>query len=144
MKNSNYKIPLRKIKLPDHFELVKYLKKIDTNRTYSNYGPLVQNLEKCLAEKFKLDPQNVIITSNCTSGLQSILLRIKNNIKNKSCTNSNMEEKFYCILPSFTFAASAMAIIGSGLQPIFLDIDKNSAQLTPNIVENFFKKKLSI
>ena len=142
MKNLNYKIPLRKIKLPDHFELVKYLKKIDTERTYSNYGPLVQILEKSLAEKFKTDPQNVIITCNCTSSLQSILLRIKNKIKHSSSTSLNKEEKFYCIVPSFTFAASAMAIIGSGLKPIFLDIDKNSAQLTPNIVENFFKKKI--
>ena len=36
-----------------------------------------------------------------------------------------------------------MSIVESGLYPIFLDIDKNSAQLTPQIVENYLNKNLN-
>ncbi len=142
-KKIDYDIPLRKISLPTYSEVAKYLKKIDHNKIYTNYGPLVQNLEMILANHFETDPSNVVITTNGTTSLKTILTRIKNNIRKSNLIDSDREEKFYCVLPSFTFSASAMSIVDSGLYPIFLDIDKNSAQLTPQIVENFLNKNLN-
>ena len=43
---------------------------------------------------------------------------------------------------SITFAASAMAIVGAGLQPIFVDIEDDSGQLTPIMVEKFLDKRI--
>jgi len=140
----NYDIPLKKISLPQYNEVAKYLKKIDLNKIYTNYGPLVQNLEMILANHFKTDPKKVIITSNGTTSLKTILTSIKNKLKRPYLSDLRKEKKFYCILPSFTFTASAMSIIDTGLYPIFLDIDKNSAQLTPEIVEKFFRKNLNL
>jgi len=74
----NYDIPLKKISLPQYNEVAKYLKKIDLNKIYTNYGPLVQNLEMILANHFKTDPKKVIITSNGTTSLKTILTSIKN------------------------------------------------------------------
>ena len=142
MKNQIYEIPLRRIILPQYEDSVKFLKQIDTNGIYTNHGPLVQKLENSLAKKFNTNPQNIVITTNCTSSLQSILLNINNKIRKQGNFNINKEKKYYCILPSFTFVASAMSIIGSGLDPVFLDIDENSAQLTPKIVEEFFTKNV--
>ena len=142
VKEINYDIPLRKISLPKYNEVAKYLKKIDSNKTYTNYGPLVQNLEMMLANHFGTNPSNLVITTNGTTSLKTILTRIKNNFRKTNLIEFNSEEKFYCILPSFTFSASAMSIVESGLYPIFLDIDKNSAQLTPEIVEKFFRENL--
>lgn len=141
-KEIDYDIPLRKISLPKYNEVEKYLKRIDSNRIYTNYGPLVQNLEMILSNHFDIDPSQVVITTNGTTSLKTILTRIKNNIPKRNLIDLNCEEKFYCILPSFTFSASAMSIVESGLHPIFLDIDKNSAQLTPQIVETFLNKNL--
>ena len=142
-KKIDYDIPLRKISLPTYNEVAKYLKKIDHNKIYTNYGPLVQSLEMILANHFETDPSNVVITTNGTTSLKTILTRIKNNIRKSNLIDSDREEKFYCVLPSFTFSASAMSIVDSGLYPIFLDIDKNSAQLTPQIVENFLNQNLN-
>ena len=55
VKEINYDIPLRKISLPKYNEVAKYLKKIDSNKIYTNYGPLVQNLEVILANHFDID-----------------------------------------------------------------------------------------
>ena len=80
----NYDIPLKKISLPQYNEVAKYLKKIDLNKIYTNYGPLVQNLEMILANHFDIDPSKIVITTNGTTSLKTILTRIKNNIPKRN------------------------------------------------------------
>ncbi len=142
VKKFNYKLPLKRVKLPTLHQTQKYFESIDKNLIYSNNGPLVVQLKELLANKFELDVGFVTITSSGTMSLQTILLEIVNRRKGKSFSVEKKSNDLYCILPSFTFAASAMAIVGAGLQPIFVDIEGDSGQLTPNMVEKFLDKKI--
>ena len=124
-------LPLRRVNLPRFRSLKKYLKIIDNNLVYSNNGPLVKSLQRALSQKFNVNYKKIVITSSGTMSLQVILT---NAYLNKKIIE---KENYFCIVPSYTFVASVLAIIGSGLKPIFLDIDFQTGQLTPGIVEEF-------
>src|SRR5450756_721691 len=46
------------------------------------------------------------------------------------------------ILPSFTFVATAEAVVLAGGKPVFADIDPQTYNLSPSAVEKAIKKKL--
>ena len=45
------------------------------------------------------------------------------------------------ILPSFTFVATAEAVVLAGAKPVFADIDPQTYNLSPSAVEKTIKKK---
>ena len=142
MKKLNIKLPLRKVKLPTFNKTKKYYEQIDKNLIYSNNGPLVRQLKKSLAEKFNIDQNYLTITSNGTVSLKTILRAI---IELKLEMGQIHEKNFsdlYCLVPSFTFVASAMSIIESGLQPIFIDIEGDNGLISPITVKRFLEKKI--
>ena len=96
--------------LPNADKLLPYLKRIDESRYYSNTGPLVFELEGRLSEHFGC---GVVTASSCTSGLTACL------------TAWNLPKGSRISVPSFTFVASASAIIASGHVPYFFDIGFN-------------------
>ena len=96
--------------------LKKFFKKIDKNRVYSNFGSLYNLCEIKVKKFLKLKKKDIIFTSSGFSSLLACLLYIKN--KNK--------KKKYCIVPAFSFSASAHSIILSGLDPFFVDISKET------------------
>ena len=49
-------IPLMRPRLPDAERLLPYLREIDANRWYTNFGPLEQRLTARLAAHFGVDP----------------------------------------------------------------------------------------
>jgi dTDP-4-amino-4,6-dideoxygalactose transaminase len=100
-------------KMPTRENLIPYLTKIDEARWYSNFGPLSQELSERLAQHFGVSSENLCLIGNATLGIQSICeLAIPN-----SC---DLVE-----VPSFTFAASAMAVRSAGKQIRFIDVDGN-------------------
>jgi len=115
------KIPLMKPLLPDLSLIEPYLKTIDENRWYSNFGPLVLSLEERMAEFFGVTSGGVVSLSSGTAGLVNTLRAF--NLPTDSC----------CLVPSWTFVATAAAPIAAGLKPYFLDVDKESWSLTPEI-----------
>lgn len=137
MKIKEYILPLRKVRLPRLLEVTKYFEKIDENLIYSNNGPLVRQLREALAQKYNLDTGLITITSSGTKSLQTILQRIVNHQRRGKTFKGTHSEELYCILPSYTFVASAMAIIGAGLRPIFVDIEEKTGQLSTLSVERF-------
>jgi dTDP-4-amino-4,6-dideoxygalactose transaminase len=115
-------IPVMKPLLPPADSILPYLREIDANRWYSNFGPLAVRFEARLAALFGLDPGQLLTVSNGTSAL-TVLLRAM-----------DLEVGTYCIMPSWTFAATAAAAIEAGLTPYFLDIDETSWCLEPDAV----------
>ena len=109
-------------RLPDTAALVPYLKEIDANRWYSNFGPLQRRFEARLAGHFHLSPDDVLCVGNCTAGLMLALLA------------AARRRGGYCIMPSFSFAASAHAVLAAGLTPYFIDVDPGSWAITPAAV----------
>lgn len=78
-------------------------------------GPLVREFEERAAEK--LDVGHVVAVSSCTAGLM-LVLRV-------------LAPDGPVVLPSFTFSASAHAVVWNGLEPRFVECDPASFQADP-------------
>ena len=124
------KIPIFKPLLPTHDQLAPYLAKIDHTRWYSNYGPLVQQLEQRFIQHYSSHASpdvskslpHVVSVSNATVGLTLTLQAL------------DLPKNSYCIVPSWTFVASALAIQNAGLTPLFVDIDPQTWCPNPDLV----------
>ena len=110
-------------KLPKFSEYRKYLRKMDSNRVYSNTGPIVVELEERLASYFSVEKWQVITCANATLGLEGAL-----------CFNSiaGLKKKTTWSLPSWTFSATAAAVLRSGLHGKFVDVDDSWRIRTQN------------
>jgi dTDP-4-amino-4,6-dideoxygalactose transaminase len=90
------------------------------SRRFSNNGKYVQDLENRIIEK--LGVKNCIVMSNGTIALE-IAIRA-------------LEMKGEVIIPSMTFIATAHALQWQGIRPIFCDINIDSLNIDPDILEN--------
>jgi dTDP-4-amino-4,6-dideoxygalactose transaminase len=118
------RIPLLVPRLPSLDALAPYLARIDRNRWYSNFGPLVEELEGRLGESFESTPAQavqVVTVSNATAGLELALRALR------------LPAGALVLVPAFTFVATATAVLSAGLTPIAGDIDPGTWQLTPEI-----------
>lgn len=118
-------IPVMRPRLPTAHHLMPYLERIDASRTYSNFGPLVTELETRLAAYFALPPGTVACASSGLSALVGAIL---------GSTGRASRERPYAVVPGFTFVATAVAAQQCGYQPWLADIDPESWQLTPECV----------
>jgi dTDP-4-amino-4,6-dideoxygalactose transaminase len=116
--------PVMTPRLPDLEAIAPYLRQIDANRWYSNSGPLADLLAWRLAERFGGTKGRVCPMANATLALTAALLE-----------SAEQRPGAACILPSWTFAASAHAVRLSGLRPYFVDVDPSLGQLTPALAE---------
>lgn len=104
------RIPLLRPLLPTMEELAPYLRRIDEARYYTNFGPLVHEFESRLAEHFAVRSNNLVVTVNGTTALSAALLALGARAGSK------------CLVPSWTFVASAAAICAANLIPHFVDV----------------------
>jgi dTDP-4-amino-4,6-dideoxygalactose transaminase len=121
-------VPLMRPRLPETADLLPYLRRIDSARHYTNAGPLLTEFEARLAAHFGVRPEHVACVANGTVGLMLCLLAL-------SARKSGL-----CILPSWTFEATAAAVQAVGLEPWFYDVDERSWALRASDVlgaENF-------
>lgn len=115
-------IPVMRPRLPTTERLVRYLKKIDAAKIYSNYGPLTCALEEQLAQHFRVSPKSVTTVANATLGLALALAA------------QGVRPGTLCLIPAWTFVASAFAAMMAGLVPYFADVDAKTAMLDPDRV----------
>jgi dTDP-4-amino-4,6-dideoxygalactose transaminase len=118
------KIPIMRPLLPSFEKIAPYLKQIDANRWYSNFGPLTLALEERLAKHFGISKDCMVTCNSATSGITLSLLAYE------------LPKKSFCLVPSFTFTASAAAILDAGLTPYFIDVDEEQMAITPEIALN--------
>ncbi len=116
--NAVFRIPVAKPRLPRSPAITPYLEQIDAARWYSNFGPLAQNLQARLADHYGLPPTGVALVANATLGLELAL------------KSAAIPEGALCLAPSWTFPASAHAIVEATLTPCFVDVDA-AGLLTP-------------
>jgi len=106
--------------MPRAEALAPYLARIDAARWYTNFGPLVNELEDALAGQFA--PGNHIVTvASGTAGLELALAGL------------GLPAGARVLLPDFTFVATATAILRCGFLPVLGDVDPRSWLLTPAI-----------
>lgn len=123
IQSSAQRTPIRVLipRLPDANTLLPYLQRIDAARTYSNYGPLNREFTKRLGEL--TGAPCVTLTSNGTTAIE-LALRLR-----------ATQGRRYCLMPAFTFIASAHAVCNAGLTPYLLEVDPDTLVLTPELAE---------
>lgn len=108
--------------MPSAEEIMPFLREIDGNRWYTNFGPLVTKLhERILQTHFSDDRVNLLLCSTGTAALELGLQAM------------GLKKGARILVPAFTFPASANAIQNCGFEPVFCDVDENSWVLTPDI-----------
>jgi dTDP-4-amino-4,6-dideoxygalactose transaminase len=112
-------IPVMRPMLPAAERLLAYLKQIDSARVYSNFGPLALSFERRLAAHFDQPETAVVTVANGTVGLALALLA------------QEVRPGTVCVLPGWTFIASAHAVRLAGLVPYFVDVDPVAWAIDP-------------
>ncbi len=120
-------INVTKTYLPNKEKYKKYIDEIYENGWLTNNGPLVQRLEKRLAEY--LGVKNIVLVSNGTVALE-IAYR-------------TLGLKGFVITTPFSFVATTSSLVTNQLLPIFADIDPNSFNLNPNNIEKLITPNTS-
>lgn len=106
-------LPVGQLYFPGWERYKSAFREIFERQYYTNQGPLTQELENKI-EDF-LGVKNAICVSNGTIGLMMVA--------------EALEISGKVILPSFTFVASAQALVWSGLKPLFCDVDADTHQI---------------
>jgi dTDP-4-amino-4,6-dideoxygalactose transaminase len=108
-----------KIYLPEKQKLKSYIDKIYDSGWLTNNGPLVQELEKRLADY--LGVKNLLVVSNGTIGLQ---LAIK-----------TLALDGEAITTPFTYVATSAALAAENIKPVFTDIQTDTLNMDPSKIE---------
>ena len=120
-------INVTKTYLPNKEKYKKYIDEIYENGWLTNNGPLVQRLEKKLAQY--LGVKNIILVSNGTVALE-IAYR-------------TLDIKGFAITTPFSFVATTSSLVTNNILPIFADIDSNSFNLDPKNIEKLITPNTS-
>ncbi len=107
-------LPVCRPMLPPAAAIAAYLRESDATRHYTNRGPLVRRLEARLSDQLGLDQQSVRTASNGTSAIEIAII---------ATAGTAGPERPYALIPSYTFAATALAAERCGYQPLFCDVD---------------------
>ena len=112
-------IPVTKPFLPPYEEYQKYLEGIWGREFLTNNGPLVQELEKKLKDYLNVD--YLLYLSNGTIALQ---IAIK-----------ALDLSGEIITTPFSYVATTSSIVWEGCKPVFVDIDPNTLNISPSLIE---------
>jgi dTDP-4-amino-4,6-dideoxygalactose transaminase len=102
-----------------------YVEEILDNKWLTNNGPMVQMLEKQVAEYH--DTKHCIAMCNGTVALEIAIRALK------------LEGEV--IIPSFTFIATAHALHWQAIRPVFADIDPDTHNLDPDSVRRMISDR---
>ncbi len=114
--------------LPTSDEVYGILKSIDSNKWYSNFGPLEQSLRLPFMQTFFQSDNELEVTFTNT-GTAAINLALK---------ALELPQASKVLVPSLSFPATAIAVINAGLEPIFADVGNElelSVKQTMEIVQ---------
>lgn len=124
------RIPLLKPNPPEPREWIHHLDRSYFEHTFSNFGPTVQALQAKL--QFALDLANTpVVMCNATLALEVALLALE------------LPEGSEVLVPSFTFAATAHAVLRAGLVPVLVDCTKETYHLDLTSAEMNLTRKTS-
>lgn len=107
-------LPVARPRLPPAARVLPYLREIDANGWYSNHGPLTRRFQAGLAGHWGIEAGQLTLLANATAALTLALL---------ACGAAPGSR---CLMPSWTFAASAGAVRAAGLVPHFTDVRRDT------------------
>ena len=123
---AGYRFPIIRPTIPDVEELAADFREILAGGVITN-GPRVAELEKRAAER--LGAADCVAVSSCTSGLilSARVLGLAGEV----------------VLPAFTFAATAHALVWAGLTPVFCDSLPGTLNIDPRSAEGLITERTS-
>ena len=122
-----YRFPFIRPVVPPVAKWAHYLEPAYRAKWFSNFGPVVHQLETELSKRL-CHPDEVITTANsCTSGIAAALIA-----RNVSGT---------VLVPAFTFPATATAVIMARAEPCVLDVDRDTWCLSASLLEKTLKSE---
>jgi len=101
-----------------------YLQQMDENKWYTNFGPLLNEFLLRIGTLFQVEKQHVMSGTNGTLLLELCLKALK------------IQPGTLCILPSWTFAATPLAVMAAKLEPLFVDVDLQTQAIDPEKLLN--------
>lgn len=108
--------------LPDAGQLISDLKSIDRRRWYSNWGELNRALEEGLCAHFGFAERGCVTASSGTDAITAALI---------AAGGRGTAARPYCLMPSYTFVATAVAALNAGYTPYFADVNSDTFALDP-------------
>lgn len=121
-------IPVLRPRLPSAEAILPYLKRIDQERVYSNWGPLVQELSERLCTTFSLPPGCVITANSGTSALMGAILAV---------AGYASTQRRLALVPDFTFAATALAVQLCGYEVVVVPCSRQSWSFSPEQILDY-------
>ena len=116
-------IPIARPLMPNTAAILPYLERIDGSGWYTNFGPLILEMEKRLAGRF----DGTAYVATASNGTQTLSLALQ---------ALGAKPGGLCIMPAWTFVASAHAVRQAGLTPWFVDVDPKGWTLNPDHVRH--------
>ncbi|VUZ29015.1 Protein [uncultured Comamonas sp.] len=114
-------VPLLVPNMPSPQELLPWLERMHAAQHYSNFGPLVRELEVVFAQQFEMPHEHLTTVANATQGLELVLQAL------------NLPTGAHVLVPALTFVATATAVVRAGHVPVLADVDAQTWMLTPKI-----------
>jgi dTDP-4-amino-4,6-dideoxygalactose transaminase len=119
---ASQRLPVLRPRLPMVEKLAPYLRRIDANRSYSNHGPLLAELQARLANHWGTPAGSVVCAASGTMALVGAILAIAGRAN---------DQRPFALTSAFTFAATAVALELCGYRTYLADIDTESWMLDP-------------
>ena len=107
--------------LPNFYKFIWQLRGIWSSKVLTNGGPISKKLQYSLEQW--LGVEDLTLVCNGTCALDVALNAI------------NLQNRSDVITTPFSFVASSNAIIRKGLKPVFVDVDRDSYNISPTLVE---------
>lgn len=122
----NNPVPVCRPWAPPAASIAPYIERIDAARWYSNFGPLVRNFEGRIKERFNGETR--IVTA--VNGTLALALALR----------ARAPRGGLCLMPAWTFVATAHAALLAGLTPYLADVDDATGALTPAIARRALER----
>lgn len=115
-------IPVLRPRLPTAEAVLPWLRRMDSARVYSNFGPLVREFESRLAHQLALRPAQVASAGTGTAALVGAILAV---------AGRATRDRPLALMPAYTFVATAVAARECGYDPWLADMDPETWMLDP-------------
>lgn len=118
--------------LPSADDILPWLRQIDANRWYTNYGPLVLEFEQQMTALIaQANPGRDFALTTLSTGYHALEFALR---------AFDLAPDAQVLIPAVTFPACPLAAIHAGLIPVFADINSEHWILTPETARRIAAK----
>ncbi len=108
--------------MPVAAAITPYLGRIDGSGWYSDFGPLLIEMERRLAARF----EHPVALATVANGTQALTLALM---------ASRAPQGTLCAVPSWTFVATLHAVVAAGMIPWMVDVDPVTWMMDPAVLQ---------